>query len=874
MKYQRAYHTPSLPEEIARYGGNRTNNNNNNNNNNIGLGDSFVSSSVPTLTPLKQNMHLKILYSMDDETTFLARSSRPYNVRLISLPQYQNKMGNNSFLQQIGAVDLRRCLKILLDASPELSTNEKYDYALYSKDISEIDEPYVGHGLMSTFNSKNKEVLIPGRICTSFASLLGGNSRETLEVKIRLSKVVAKSTRPELGNSASKLGEKQQQQQQQAHHFLEEEEEEEEEEEQEEEEQQREEIYNNQRQLQQSRQRIGIEQEYEEDQENNNDVDHGMKSDDDATEDEEAEQAPGNINQFQPPTHRYKRITTSSKPVKAFRTKSLPVSIINNNSNNNNANKRRKPNLSQRMMSVVEAPIMEDNCMMNSSPVGDFNTNIHSNADFSIPDPKRKIFHQPLPQKPRLTASGKPAPSCVNCGTYESKTWKYVKDGDYLLGSTGVLCNDCNATILMKKINNQNMRTNFMNQNKRMSTTTTTQYYKSINSNTNITTSSTNNKNSKVQKLYNNTNQAFQKRQRLPGTPQGIIAKTSVAAASTAASSSSSRLSSSSPSLANIDNIDLSDIFDYDLTKYGGPLTDIDPLPQQHDLIVDQNQQPTRATKINTTLIDSNFEDSNNNSNNINANKNTNDDINDDINDADDENKENIRPTYSLSNSNSTEKPLAVVDKQTAFEKMLAQSFGDSTALIDSPKATTSDDHCNKNDVEDNGNWMNTLFSRAEEEEKHILENHDNKIDKNIRNDNKTTGNEEYDKTPNDLDLSSPAKMIFNSSKKIPNSLLVNRIDKNSNSCQSIEEKEQFDDLFEVKNDDNENDIPTENIASVNSSEEEQERNSNNIDTAKDGNDSSPVLNSMDYLSDWNSSSSRNDKTSSPLTSFIDKDDK
>ncbi|GMG21617.1 unnamed protein product [Ambrosiozyma monospora] len=132
------------------------------------------------------NVNLKCLYTFDDTTNFLARSNKPIKARIMRLPPQAPHSGS-----LIGCIDLRQCLSLIMDTSPE-RFQKNSDYSIYSKDVIEPDEPLVGFGLFSKVQAKRNAVVIPGRICKSFMSFYGGSGSDgmdTLEVKLRFNSV-------------------------------------------------------------------------------------------------------------------------------------------------------------------------------------------------------------------------------------------------------------------------------------------------------------------------------------------------------------------------------------------------------------------------------------------------------------------------------------------------------------------------------------------------------------------------------------------------------------------------------------------------------------------------------------------------------------
>lgn len=174
------------------------------------------------------HMTLKILYTLDNGSsgTYLARSKRPQQVRVASIPSPNSPNENDLTGMRIGAVDLSMVLEEIYLNSPELLNSSMakvgFDYNLYYKDICEVDEPLVSLGLLSqirekldkrqaeTENDEENEdddtFVVTGRVCSNFSALLkrsysscskkagstGNDSPtpETLEVKLRFIKVV------------------------------------------------------------------------------------------------------------------------------------------------------------------------------------------------------------------------------------------------------------------------------------------------------------------------------------------------------------------------------------------------------------------------------------------------------------------------------------------------------------------------------------------------------------------------------------------------------------------------------------------------------------------------------------------------------------
>ena len=102
----------------------------------------------------------------------------------------------------IGLVDLRVCIHAVMECSPELASDE-VDYTIYALDYSEQDTPLVGQGMLSRAldsmqgdaNSQQPK-MVTGRVTKNLLGVFGGGSRETLEVRLKLSET-AKVQRPE-----------------------------------------------------------------------------------------------------------------------------------------------------------------------------------------------------------------------------------------------------------------------------------------------------------------------------------------------------------------------------------------------------------------------------------------------------------------------------------------------------------------------------------------------------------------------------------------------------------------------------------------------------------------------------------------------------
>ncbi|AET37915.1 Spt21p Ecym_2163 [Eremothecium cymbalariae DBVPG len=185
-------------------------------------------------------MSVKILYTVDNESnSFLTRSKQDLPVRVEMVPSNSSP---SKCAFRIGVVEVVHVLNEVYKSSPELfppdgsggSMMTNSDYNVYFKDVVEADEPFVSLGLLSRLRSggggggaetegggggtnggmddgsngtgdRVEDVpLVIGRICTNFTSLLTRSSsaasakarktpEETLEVKMRFSKVITRS---------------------------------------------------------------------------------------------------------------------------------------------------------------------------------------------------------------------------------------------------------------------------------------------------------------------------------------------------------------------------------------------------------------------------------------------------------------------------------------------------------------------------------------------------------------------------------------------------------------------------------------------------------------------------------------------------------
>lgn len=140
-----------------------------------------------------KRMQVKVLYSFNNNpTVFLSRSKVQHSVKIAQIPMYSSTELLEEEMITLGAFDLKHCTQQVLKNSPENFRLETEDYAVYYKDITEQpDEPFVSNGVLSNLISSSKSHLIPGRVCQNLsASYLFGDksssSSLTLEIRLKL----------------------------------------------------------------------------------------------------------------------------------------------------------------------------------------------------------------------------------------------------------------------------------------------------------------------------------------------------------------------------------------------------------------------------------------------------------------------------------------------------------------------------------------------------------------------------------------------------------------------------------------------------------------------------------------------------------------
>ncbi|KAG9243706.1 hypothetical protein BJ878DRAFT_535060 [Calycina marina] len=133
-------------------------------------------------------MRLKVLYTFDDQnkTNCLARGQDVLQIQTVAISE----------MITIGVLDLKACIKAVVQCSPELVNRLGQDYTVYAYDYSEHDNPLVGQGMLSkalatdspclNAPAQQSAKLITGRVCKNILGIFNNGVPETLEVKLRL----------------------------------------------------------------------------------------------------------------------------------------------------------------------------------------------------------------------------------------------------------------------------------------------------------------------------------------------------------------------------------------------------------------------------------------------------------------------------------------------------------------------------------------------------------------------------------------------------------------------------------------------------------------------------------------------------------------
>ncbi|KAL3423261.1 gata transcription factor [Phlyctema vagabunda] len=133
-------------------------------------------------------MRLKVLYTFDDQnkTNCLARWPDVLQIKTVAMDETTS----------IGVIELKTCIRAIVQCSPELVARLGQDYTVYAYDYSEYDIPLVGQGMLSwalaassptpTAPASQSRQLITGRVCKNIPGIFSNGIKETLEVKLRL----------------------------------------------------------------------------------------------------------------------------------------------------------------------------------------------------------------------------------------------------------------------------------------------------------------------------------------------------------------------------------------------------------------------------------------------------------------------------------------------------------------------------------------------------------------------------------------------------------------------------------------------------------------------------------------------------------------
>ncbi|KAK4168961.1 hypothetical protein QBC43DRAFT_83403 [Cladorrhinum sp. PSN259] len=136
-------------------------------------------------------MGLKVHYTFDRDNIVNCLARWPHILQIQTIPLDERN--------SIGVVDLRTCLQAVAQCSPEIVDQHDTDYSVYAYDYSEPDLPLVGQGMLSwgldistdMHHSQQQQPpkLVTGRVTRNILAILSNGSRETLEVKLKLTAV-------------------------------------------------------------------------------------------------------------------------------------------------------------------------------------------------------------------------------------------------------------------------------------------------------------------------------------------------------------------------------------------------------------------------------------------------------------------------------------------------------------------------------------------------------------------------------------------------------------------------------------------------------------------------------------------------------------
>ncbi|KAK3378193.1 hypothetical protein B0H63DRAFT_239970 [Podospora didyma] len=146
-------------------------------------------------------MGLKVHYSFDRDNVVNCMARWPHILNIQTAPIDDRNT--------IGVVDLRTCLQAVAQCSPEIINQQDIDYSVYAYDVSEADMPLVGQGMLSWGLDQNndqhqqkqqqqqQQQIVTGRVTRNLLALMSNGSRETLEVRLKLTAVPKMQQRSE-----------------------------------------------------------------------------------------------------------------------------------------------------------------------------------------------------------------------------------------------------------------------------------------------------------------------------------------------------------------------------------------------------------------------------------------------------------------------------------------------------------------------------------------------------------------------------------------------------------------------------------------------------------------------------------------------------
>ncbi|GAB1314301.1 CENP-A multicopy suppressor protein 2 [Madurella fahalii] len=128
-------------------------------------------------------MGLKVHYTFDRDGQVHCLARWPHILEIQTIPLDERTT--------IGVVDLLTCLQAVAQCSPEIVNQEQSDYSVYAYDYSEPDVPLVGQGMLSwgLHGEGQQQQLVTGRVTRNLLAILSNGSKDTLEVKLKMTAV-------------------------------------------------------------------------------------------------------------------------------------------------------------------------------------------------------------------------------------------------------------------------------------------------------------------------------------------------------------------------------------------------------------------------------------------------------------------------------------------------------------------------------------------------------------------------------------------------------------------------------------------------------------------------------------------------------------